>query len=151
MAVETSEAAAAWAGRSLADLIAPLVGTFHRPLPVMFDDAERELRSVGSAATAALAALDELRSELVAHMEKEEQILFPWILSARGHTAGTPIRVMQLEHRDTLERLEHTLALARAALGDADRPHLDALERSLRTHIELEEDVLFPRALAPTR
>lgn len=137
----------AHAERSLAELVEHVVAGFHRPTPQLFDDAEAELRSLGATAARALEALADLRAQLISHMAKEETVLFPWLVSERAHTAGAPIRVMQLEHLDTLAYLDRVRALASAAFAGAASPHLDALERSLRDHVRIEDEVLFPRAL----
>src|SRR5688572_21196623 len=46
------------------------------------------------------AHLEHIAEELESHMQKEEQILFPLILSGRGRMAAAPIQVMEEEHVD---------------------------------------------------
>ena len=89
-------------------------------------------------------------------MGKEEQILFPLILQGRGAMAGGPVAVMEQEHQsagDALERL-------RELTNDFEVPPeacntwralwhgLAALETGTHQHIHLENNILFPRALA---
>lgn len=100
-------------------------------------------------------AFDVLAEELKTHMEKEEKVLFPWIRAGRGDLAHAPIRVMLLEHRETVALLDtlHERTRDLAAAGTAgDLPAdvasaLELLDRHVREHMHLENDVLFPRAL----
>lgn len=104
---------------------------------------------------------------LLEHMEKEEQILFPYVraladasahqypLSAPhfGHIRN-PIAMMEDEHQTEGERFR-----AIAALSDNYQPPADAcqtyrvafavleeFERDLHKHIHLENNILFPKA-----
>jgi regulator of cell morphogenesis and NO signaling len=96
-----------------------------------------------------------LKDDLVQHMEKEEQILFPWIRSGRGESAGPPIRVMHMEHdaaAELLSRLseltdEYTVPAEACATWRALWEGLAELDDELKRHIHLENNVLFPRAL----
>jgi regulator of cell morphogenesis and NO signaling len=107
----------------------------------------------------------ELRRELLLHMMKEENILFPYItqmedainvgLSAPAPMFGTvrnPVRMMMVEHDgagDMLRRIRQ--------LSDDFNPPADtcvsyqtlyrALEMDLHQHIHLENNILFPRAV----
>jgi regulator of cell morphogenesis and NO signaling len=97
----------------------------------------------------------DLVEDLVPHMEKEEQILFPWILRGEGRTAAGPVQVMEEEH----EQVGDILRRIRSITGDYDIPAqacgswralwtgLEALEADLHEHIHLENNVLFPRVL----
>lgn len=97
-----------------------------------------------------------LRDELETHMNKEEQILFPAILSGAGAHLAEPIRVMNEDHADAtalLHRIEHLTNGLRLPIGACGS--WTALYTGLRklcddvvAHIALEETVLFPRALA---
>ena len=96
-----------------------------------------------------------LRRELIEHMTKEERVLFPWIRSGAGVTAGGPIRCMEAEHTATgtalaeMRRVSDDYTLP----ATAERPLMDLwgelqeLERELLEHIHLENDILFPRTL----
>ncbi len=93
-----------------------------------------------------------LRDELLEHLLKEERVLFPWIRSGRGATAVGPIRAMGWEHDATLAQIARLRELTSGyrAPDPAAAPLfacLERLDRGLRAHIELENDVLFPRAL----
>jgi regulator of cell morphogenesis and NO signaling len=95
-----------------------------------------------------------LCAELIPHMMKEEQILFPFMKceteACFGSVAG-PIRVMMLEHESAGE----LLAAIRAVSGDFALPPeacrsytayfelLQELEQDLHRHIHVENNVLF--------
>jgi regulator of cell morphogenesis and NO signaling len=108
-----------------------------------------------------------LRSELEAHMLKEENILFPMIKSMEqaemvgagfsgGHcgSVNNPIRVMQHEHDNAGEALremrritcDYTLPADACVTYGALFQGLEALEADLHAHIHLENNILFPRA-----
>lgn len=97
-----------------------------------------------------------LRMDLEMHMMKEEQILFPIILSGQGSMAGGPIQVMETEHDTALEALDELSRLTgryrpppeACATWSALWRDLATLDRELRAHIALENEVLHPRALA---
>ena len=111
----------------------------------------------------------QLCGDLFPHMMKEEQLLFPYIEQLETATLagfpapqpffGTvknPIRMMMMEH----DAAEEILASLRKTTNDYALPddacisfralyeQLAALEQDLHRHIELENDVLFPRAAA---
>jgi regulator of cell morphogenesis and NO signaling len=119
-------------------------------------DAHPELAEV-------LAVYTKFHAEMDAHMAKEEQVLFPLIVGLAegkprsfGPPVQAPIAVMEAEHDDAGRDLE---AINRLTGGHAVpegacnsyRAMLDGLrELELDTfrHIHLENNVLFPRALA---
>lgn len=107
----------------------------------------------------------ELADELLAHLSREQNVLFPWIraLDATPPPAGpppfgaleNPLRVMALDH----DRALSVAAELRRATGGFVAPAgacrswralwdgLGALEADLLEHLRLENDVLFPNAL----
>ncbi len=110
-----------------------------------------------------------LRAELVPHLLKEEQILFPYIRDCEAYSRGespsppsacfgtieNPLRQMTLEHEtagDLLKRLRRLTADFTApddgcASYRSTYGALEELERDLMRHIHLENNILFPRAL----
>jgi regulator of cell morphogenesis and NO signaling len=112
---------------------------------------------------------DQLAEELAVHLMKEEQILFPYILrmdesqlskepmppSCFG-TVRNPIAMMMSEHDGAGELLKQI----RKETGDLKAPadacvtfqslyrDVLAFEADLHQHIHLENNILFPRALA---
>jgi regulator of cell morphogenesis and NO signaling len=110
----------------------------------------------------------ELADDLIPHMLKEENVLFPYILrleQARSSgaqcptppfvTVRNPLRMMQFEH-DLAGRLLQELrritwnytpppdaCLSYKTLYEA----LDDFEQDLHQHIHLENNILFPRSM----
>lgn len=120
-----------------------------------------------------LVHLDELLTRLCAdlkpHMFKEEQILFPYILAmveagkqnravpfAPFGTVNNPIRMMMREHDTAGEILRELRAVTFDYRVPTDAcvsyqtlyQRLEDLEKDLHQHIHLENNILFPRALA---
>lgn len=109
-----------------------------------------------------------LREELLAHMFKEERVLFPYVAQLEEAIVGTgtfpaaffgtvenPIRVMRQEHDTAGEALRK---MREASDGYRCPPDacpsyealyrgLEDLEKDLHRHIHLENNILFPRAI----
>jgi len=114
------------------------------------------------------AHFDELARELHAHMYKEEEILFPYVrqLAAMQDggapppnvfgTVGNPIRVMETEHASAGRELTLMRGISDGYRMPEDGcatyrvcfQELQAFEADLQRHIHLENNVLFPKALA---
>ena len=111
----------------------------------------------------------QIADELQLHMKKEEGILFPYIraLAVAVEQGGVPppdmfgtvmnpIRMMEAEHQSAGNELE----IVRALTGNFTVPgdgcatyrvcfeELAAFDRDLRMHIHLENNILFPKAIA---
>ena len=101
-------------------------------------------------------AVEALARDLLPHLMKEEQILFPWILSGRQPAPRPPILVMEHEHQAAGALLESIKALTddfqppvgACATWRVLYARLEAFDLSLRAHIHLENNVLFPRVLS---
>lgn len=99
--------------------------------------------------------LKELHEEMLMHMMKEENVLFPLIDSGRGNMALMPVKVMTAEHDAHGKQLNeiHRLTSDFNPPVDACRSWqtlykgLEELEVELMEHIHLENNILFPRAL----
>jgi regulator of cell morphogenesis and NO signaling len=106
-----------------------------------------------------------MRADLLPHLEKEEQVLFPFIrgmASPSGGAAGcfgavaNPVRAMQAEHEAVGDILREIRILTRDFTAPEDACGsfrslylgLQALEEDLHLHIYLESHLLFPRAVA---
>lgn len=109
-----------------------------------------------------------LMSELHHHMMKEEQILFPYIRSLVTMLNGevdtqnfrefveNPVRMMLLEHDqagDMLKKIneltsKYTLPEGACNTFKASYANLKEMEDDIMLHIHLENNVLFPRAIA---
>jgi regulator of cell morphogenesis and NO signaling len=157
------EDASHWKDAPLDALIQHLLERYHRPLE---EDLER-LRTLADRVfdvhgakdperlRQVVVALMGMEEALAAHLAKEEQVLFPWILSGRNPPPSAPIRVMQAEH----VRIDAFLAEIREITNGFVVPEeacrtwrmlwegLERLERDLDEHTWLEDEVLFPRAL----
>ena len=110
-----------------------------------------------------------LAAELISHMMKEEMVLFPYVAelertvqsgrrapSAPFGTVNNPVHMMEMEH----EAAGNALKQLRSLTGDYTPPP-DAcfsyntlftafkdFETDLHRHIHLENNILFPRAIA---
>jgi regulator of cell morphogenesis and NO signaling len=109
-----------------------------------------------------------LGADLMAHLAKEEHLLFPFIreLAAAARegqppprspfgTILNPVRVMQQDHRAVCILTDRLRALTNGYQppGDACRTYhvcfsaLAEFDANLTRHVHLEDHVLFPRAL----
>lgn len=134
---------------------APLKERLPRLVPLAWKVAEAHAAAHGPGLFHLASTVSALAEELLPHLQKEERVLFPWLLSGRGATAGAPIHAMLQEHEDA----RAALAAIRVLTDDFHVPadacrtwralfaELAWLDQDLRVHIHLENDALFPRAL----
>lgn len=106
------------------------------------------------ACPAGLAAhLEDMTAELEAHMQKEEQILFPMISRGITGMAVAPITMMRREHVEhgealaKLNHLTHDITLPDGACNTWQALYLGlkTLQQDLMDHIHLENNILFHR------
>ncbi|HEX6974936.1 MAG TPA: iron-sulfur cluster repair di-iron protein [Vicinamibacterales bacterium] len=172
-AIEAAAAGAApddrdWTRAPLGELIDHIIESHHTPLrsalPRVESMAARVL-NVHGAGGSHLARLNaivtDLVEELQAHMHKEEIVLFPAIraldLDRQGILpSASPIAAMEHEHA----RVVALLSELRTITGGYRPPKsacetyralyygLSELEARMHVHAHLENDILFPRALA---
>lgn len=113
--------------------------------------------------------LGDLTNDMLPHMLKEEQVLFPYVgqleqAATAGRPAPTPffgtvknpVRMMMLEH----DRVGDLLSRLRAATDDYTPPEsacfsyrelyrrLAELEQRTHEHVHVENNLYFPRAIA---
>jgi regulator of cell morphogenesis and NO signaling len=159
-----------WAREPLARLIDHIVTAYHAPLREELPRLRAlsaKVAKVHGARAWQLGRLDsalgELSAELVAHMRKEEEVLFPAIRrleSGDGSSAfplAVPISVMEQEHEHAGELLAEIRALTDGfsvpewgcATVRALYHGLAELEAAMHVHVHLENNVLFPRAVDP--
>lgn len=110
----------------------------------------------------------QLAHELLSHLEKEERILFPYIAElCRSEeyqkpffgSAQNPISIMEMEHDTAGEILENLHSLTNDFTPPQDActtyritfAKLRELDEDLRQHVHLENNILFPKALALER
>lgn len=123
-------------------------------------ELERLAPVVARSGTPRLVRLVEaITADLLVHLSKEENILFPYILEMEREQSippspfgsiAHPIRVMDRDHRALTELVVELHAVLDA--GDAGTSELKdqllRLEADLERHMLLEDGVLFPRSIA---
>ena len=153
-----------WDDAPLPELIDHILTAYHLPLheelPRLEAMAEKVARVHGDKdperLPALLAVFRGLKAELDSHLTKEEAILFPMIRRGQGAGAHGPVAVMLREHDeagDALRQLreltdDYTVPEGACNTWRALWFGLAALETALHEHIHLENNILFPRALA---
>ena len=165
-----------WSAETLTSMASNIVATYHAY-------TREELQTVGPLANKVLSVHGERRAELaevvslvrdltndlLPHMLKEEQVLFPYVAqmeeaAAGGYPAPTPffgtvknpVRMMMLEH----DRVGELLARLRAVTDNYAPPEsacfsyrelyrrLAELEVRTHEHVHIENNLYFPRAVA---
>jgi regulator of cell morphogenesis and NO signaling len=140
----------------------PRISGFIAKLVEVHGTRHPELRLIG-------AAFRRLADDLSQHLLKEEQVLFPYVRDLAEHadelcggllspfgSVENPIRMMEREHREAGDELQIIRELTRGYAAPADgcttyavcMAELQEFERDLHRHIHLENNVLFPRAIA---
>jgi regulator of cell morphogenesis and NO signaling len=174
--VEADKHAFDFQNARLTDLIAHILATHHGYVKQEIPRLRQLLAKVVAVHCAShpeLAAVQRtfagLADELLAHMMKEEMVLFPYIeeleqASSEGKRAphapfgsiGNPVRMMELEHESAGKALEEirmltavytppeTACFSYRTLYSA----LQEFEADLHQHVHLENNILFPRAIA---
>jgi regulator of cell morphogenesis and NO signaling len=147
----------------IGELIAYVIARFHddhrREVPLLVAMAEKVERVHADKASCPRGLHHHLagfRDAMVAHLDKEEQVLFPAIRAGWGGSCHGPIVRMESEHEEHGAALARTRALAHDLVPPADACttwralylRLARLESDLMEHIHLENNVLFPRVLA---
>lgn len=173
----TAAPARDWNTAPLTELIGHIVITHHAyldrelaPLAVRLEKVHRIYNEkYGPTLTGLPEVFGALRGELEMHLHKEEMILFPYIRACEKSadasaplprapfgTVGNPIAMMESEH----DSAGSALAEIRKITANFDVPAhacvtyrslmagLRELEEDLHMHIHLENNVLFPRAIA---
>jgi regulator of cell morphogenesis and NO signaling len=165
-----------WPTAPLSELIAHIQSTHHEytraeieRLPVLLD----KVVGVHGANHPELGRIREvfagLAEELRMHMMKEEMVLFPYVLrleaAARRNaplgrppfgTVQNPVAMMVHEHDDAGNALREIRAASNGFTAPADActsfralyQALAVFEADLHQHIHLENNILFPRAIA---
>ena len=164
-----ADASRDWRQAPMSDLIAYIQARFHGPLrnelPRLGQMMAKVVSRHGERLPETLLPLQEtltrLHVELLHHMQKEDQILFPAIQEIEAGRGGSqsawieqPIEIMEDEH----EQAGAALARMRELTGGFTPPPdacptfrglyygLSELEREMHLHVHLENNILFPRA-----
>ena len=156
-----------WSTDPLGTLIDHIVTVYHRPLREELPRLEAmaaKVAAVHGSKAAYLIEVNEvvkaLAADLMAHMHKEEFVLFPAIRAIENGNddrswIAAPIDVMEQEH----DRAGALLEALRRLTNGYDTPEwgcatvralyqgLEELEGQMHVHVHLENNVLFPRAL----
>lgn len=165
-----------WDDEPMPEMVAFIVNTHHRytrEAVAMLMPIATKVRQVHGANHDELRLVEklvyELADDLLPHMLKEEQVLFPYInaLQDASHsgieppfpffgTARNPIRAMMAEHETVGEKLLEirTLTANFTLPPEACTSYrtlfskLEEIELDLHRHIHIENNILFPRAIA---
>jgi len=166
-----------WQAAPLDELVSHIVSTHHaylrQELPVLGTRMEKVLSVHGARHPQIFPRMAEVfadfRAELEMHMRKEEKILFPFLEQygraerrnlplppAPFGSVANPIAMMEHEHESAGDALAEIHALTQdfeipangCATVRALYEGLKALEADLHVHIHLENNILFPRAIA---
>lgn len=159
-----------WRQAPMSDLVAHIQARFHNPLreelPRLSAMVDKVVMRHGDHYPDMLLPLQRefrgLMYELIDHMSKEDQVLFPAIVAIeRGQAPGCgdwiagPVEVMEHEH----VQAGAALAAMRQVTGGYQLPQdacptfqglfygLEQLERDMHVHIHLENNILFPRVI----
>ena len=143
-----------------------------RTLPVILTHVDKVLSVHGKNHPELAAIADRVHAvgeELTRHMQKEEMVLFPYIkalVSAEdGHapantppfgTIRNPIQMMEAEHQSAGDAFSFLRSTSSGFAPPADActtftvtyKELAEFERDLHRHIHLENNILFPKAIA---
>ena len=155
-----------WRGAPMPELIEHIVQVFHgghrAQLPELIRLARRVAEVHGERADhppGLVAHLEGMHRDLLSHLQKEEQILFPMLCAGEASKAQMPMWVMRHEH----DQHGHGLQMLAQLTGDFTPPAdacttwralyagLVGLKEELMQHIHLENNVLFPQAEAAGR
>jgi regulator of cell morphogenesis and NO signaling len=164
-----------WRVRPLVDLVIWIQSRFHEPLRDELPRLSKMLAKViarhGDRLPDTLRALrstfDQLQTELLEHMAKEDAVLFPAIVALESGAAAhrgpaswewlqQPIAVMEQEHENAGADIDRMRRVTRnytppewacpTFLGLYHGLH--QLEQDMHEHVHLENHILFPRAAA---
>lgn len=156
-----------WQAKPLQELMSHIVARHHQYVRTETPRIELWIEKCVAAHGARRPELAQIRhtfaamaAEMAQHMAKEELILFPAIARAESGIAesslAAPVRMMMLEH----DHSGRDLAEMRKLSGDYVPPPdacntyralykaLDEFEADMRQHVHLENNIVFPRALA---
>ena len=164
-----------WQNSSLSELISHIVCKYHAFLKKELPRLEKLISKVEGVhgqkhpeLSRVETIFQSLQSELMPHMMKEEQVLFPYIEqlehSVQSHhpapaahfgTVSNPIRMMTHDHDNAGDQLREMRTATNGFAVPADGcasyralyQALEEFERDLHQHIHLENNILFPKAI----
>lgn len=167
--------AKAWASAPLSDLTQHIRGKHHRYVRAAIPrirDLAAKVKAKHGPNHAEIAVIEgvfaRVGQEMIMHMQKEEQILFPYIEALERASNGggeleppffgtvrNPIQAMMKEHDSAGDGVKQIRTASRDYAAPADAcPSYRALYQELREfeadlhqHVHLENNILFPRAV----
>ena len=158
----TAADAESWFDRTLPEIVARIVDHYHArlrtELPLLLQMA-RKVEAVHAEKESVPRGLathvDALSQTLLDHLDKEEEGLFPMLLSGRGGQPAPTVYALEREHEDVALALRKTRDLTTDLVPPAEACttwralylRLDELEAEVMEHVHLENNVLFRRAL----
>jgi regulator of cell morphogenesis and NO signaling len=162
-----------WMQAPLSTLIDHILDTHHAYMKVQLPRVEARLAKVlhahgdrhGDMLCAVARVYGAMKAELDGHLAKEEMVLFPLVRALEGGAPSgsfhcgsvqNPIRVMFMEHDSAGEALVELRRLTNGYTVPPDACNtfralyfeLEEMEKDLHRHIHLENNILFPRAIA---
>ncbi|NQV72544.1 iron-sulfur cluster repair di-iron protein [bacterium] len=153
-----------WKSASSVALISHIITTYHEPLRVelprlksMLDKVQKVHGHVDPERFSELQAVyTKLGDELMEHMLKEEQVLFPSIMQGNETEASTLLGDLEQDHEDAGEALRAINRLTDSYVAPeyacntwrALWSGFEDLEKAMHEHVHLENNILFPRTLA---
>ena len=159
----TAADAQSWFDRPLPEIVERIVDHYHarlrNELPLLLQMARKveAVHAEKESVPRGLAAhVDTLSQTLLDHLDKEEQGLFPMILSGRGGQPSAQVFALEREHEDVALALQKTRDLTTDLVPPAEACttwralylRLDELEAEVMEHVHLENNVLFRRSLS---
>lgn len=161
-----------WTTVSLKELVDHIISTYHEPLrqqlsrvAKLADKVSRVHGENHPEMIEVLIIFNRFKAQLELHMQKEEMILFPGIVSMEatgtpqffgcGGGIEHPIEVMGQEHDDAGEALSAMRQLTHDYIAPDDACNtfknllysLAQIESEMHQHVHKENNILFPRAL----
>lgn len=152
-----------WGKVSNQDLIRHILDGYHSDLRACVPEIIRLARKVEAVhanhkdcPSGLTQLLSQLWKNLEAHMEHEEQVIFPWIKAHVSEQNGQPpLQKMMKDHMDQGEEIGKVRRLCRGFVWPKDAcptwkalyVSLDKLEEDLMEHIHVENNILFERVL----
>lgn len=165
-----------WRHAPLTDLVAHIQATYHNPLreeiPRLDAMVDKVVSRHGEHYPDMLLSLQRefraLRDELLEHMMKEDEILFPAVVALEQGRRGTPDAAAWIDGPIEMMEVEHVhagaaMAAMRQVTSNYTLPQgacptfqglfygLAQFERDMHVHIHLENNIMFPRAAALAR
>ena len=152
-----------WRQAPLKELAEHIVATHHgylrRELPLLRERMQRVVNAHGQDRPSVIelaGVLDKLADELLDHLDLEENVAFPFMTGPAGHKSHCPVAKLEQDHDDTgalLGKIRQITDAYQAPPGACTTfralyAGLEALEKDVHQHIHLENNILFPRALA---